>query len=250
MVRAERPVRTIDVDLACWRCEATFERALVERDAQLVPRRRAEGGPYLLYACPECGRPSRVERNRAGALLASPTPIVPFADALVAVFDADTRADLARKRDHLARRTGRRTWFFGAYAEELWAAGVRPERAAEARRPAGARPPPRSRPAPPPPEPSASAPPPPPPEPSPPPEPTPHEVLGLEPQAGREEAERAFRELAKRYHPDRFEALDEEFRALAHRKFVQLKAALDAFPPADQDSGNGPPIPRPSKQGR
>lgn len=249
MVRAERPVRTIDVDLACWRCEAAFERALVERDAQLVPRRRAEGGPFLLYACPECGRPSRVERNRAGALLASPTPIVPLADALVAVFDADTRADLARKREHLGRRLGRRTWFFGAYAEELWAAGIRPERAAEARRPAGARPPPRPRP-----EPAGSAPPPPespppPPEP-PPPEPTPHEVLGLEPEAGREEAERAFRELAKRYHPDRFEALDEEFRALAHRKFIQLKAALDAFPSGGQDSGIGPSARVRRKQGR
>ncbi len=222
-------MRTIDVDFRCWFCGARFERPRVERDAQLVPRRQEEGGPYLLYACPECARPSRVERNRAGALLAGPTPIVPFADTLVAGFDAAAREELAKKREHFERRAGRRAWFFGAYAEELWAAGVRPATAATAERPRAARPPPRERARrrepPPEPEPQAQAAEPPPP----PPEPAPHEVLGIAPTATAEEATRAFRELAKRYHPDRFEALDEEFRALAHKKFLALQAALEAF---------------------
>ncbi|MCO5172248.1 MAG: J domain-containing protein [Planctomycetes bacterium] len=39
----------------------------------------------------------------------------------------------------------------------------------------------------------------------------------------------AFRELAKRYHPDRFATLDEEFQALATRRMQQLMAARDAM---------------------
>ena len=52
-------------------------------------------------------------------------------------------------------------------------------------------------------------------------------MLGLEPGADREAVVKAFKELAKRYHPDRFEALDPEFKELAHGKFIQLMAAMD-----------------------
>jgi curved DNA-binding protein CbpA len=47
------------------------------------------------------------------------------------------------------------------------------------------------------------------------------------PGAPREEVERAFRELAKRYHPDKFAGLDPEFQALAHEKFKRIAAARD-----------------------
>ena len=214
--------RTVDIDLACWFCAHPFARDDVEANGHLVPRRRGEGGPFLLYACPACARTSRVERNRAGALLAGPRPIVPLVDPVLAAFDGELRAELEKKREHERRRGGRREWFFGPYAEELWAAGIRPTTAGTSARPAP-EPPPGPGPGP-----EAAEE-----EPRPPPaadrRPDPHEVLGLERGATREDAVRAFRELAKRYHPDRFEVLDEEFKALAHHKFLEIKAALDAF---------------------
>ena len=56
----------------------------------------------------------------------------------------------------------------------------------------------------------------------------PYEVLGLEPGATREEFFKAFREQAKKYHPDRFAQLDDDFQRLAHEKFIALKQAFDA----------------------
>jgi hypothetical protein len=227
-----------DIDFECWFCGEGFERESVEDDSLLIPRRRAEGGPYFLTTCSGCQRQSRVERNRAGVYLAGPIPIVPFADSILATFDSDLRRDLLHKKEHQKRRKGRREWFFGQYEEELLASGVRPKRATRGPR---AKPKPRKerrqrRPPP-------AAEPPPRPEPPPPPEPPPAakpvdpptawEQLGLEPGADREAIVGAFRELAKRYHPDRFEALDAEFKALAHTRFIALKAAMDELLGAD-----------------
>jgi DnaJ-domain-containing protein 1 len=245
---SERRVEAKDIDFACWSCGAPFRRSLVQRHGWLVPRRRSDGGPYVLYDCPKCDRKSRVEKNRAGALLAGPIPPVPVVDAAFAKFDRDLARDLQAKKDWLAQRKGKRTWFFDVYEQELLAAGVRPgdwEDAADADPEGGAdegegarrdrsrraEPPPpppkgeRRRRRKPRPEPEPEPPPPPPPAR----EPTPYEVLGLEEGAAAEDVTRAFRDLAKRYHPDRFDALDEEFRALAHKKFLQLKAAYDAL---------------------
>ncbi|MGE0713094.1 MAG: DnaJ domain-containing protein [Planctomycetota bacterium] len=240
--------RSIDLDMECWFCGAPISREEVERDALLVPRQRDQGGPFYLHRCPGCTRQSRVERNRAGSLLVSPPPIVPLVDSILATFDADLRAELERKREHQRRRSGRREWFFGAYADELWAEGHRPHRARTGAAPRADAPPPErrarrepergrepgpgpERAAPPQPESAPEPTPEPAPEPAAAPplarEPTPWEVLGLEEGAPEEEVQRAFRELAKRYHPDRFEALDEDFRALAEAKFVRLKAAYD-----------------------
>lgn len=229
-----------DVDFECWFCGEAFERETVEDDGLLIPRRRAEGGPYFLTTCSGCRRQSRVERNRAGVYLAGPIPIVPFADSILATFDSDLRRDLLHKKEHQKRREGRREWFFGQYEEELLAKGVRPDRATrgpraktEAKAKAKGkprkerqqrRPPPASKP-PPVPEPPPASKPPPAPEPVEP--PTAWEQLGLEPGADREAIVGAFRELAKRYHPDRFEALDPEFKELAHTRFIALKAAMD-----------------------
>ncbi|HBP20237.1 MAG TPA: hypothetical protein DEA08_20915 [Planctomycetes bacterium] len=249
--------RSIDVDMECWFCDAPIEREAVEREGHLVPRRRSEGGPYYHYRCESCLRRCRVEKNRAGALIVTPPPSVPLVDSIMATFDPDLKLELERKRDYATRRKGRREWFFGLYADELWAEGVRPsadggyarqgKTRAQARQERRRRQPqrkakpkgrprsepdpqPDARPDPPPPEPPPQAepePPPPPPPPSPAPEPTPYEILGLEPGATRGEVQQAFRTLAKRYHPDRFETLDEDFRELAQAKFIRLKSACD-----------------------
>lgn len=176
-----------------------------------------------------------MERNRAGALLAAPPPIVPVMERLIAAIDPAQWERYARKRDHAARRPGRREWFHGAWAEELLREGraIPPGGAAPPPPPRQERPRPerpRERSAPPPPPPRPEPPPPPePPAPAPPPEPSPHEVLGVAPGASRDEVERAFKELAKRYHPDKFAGLDPEFQALAHEKFKRIAAARDAL---------------------
>jgi len=82
-----------------------------------------------------------------------------------------------------------------------------------------------------------SSPPPPPPSPPPPSPPpgvdlprTPAEaraVLGVGEDATAKEVDAAFRKGSRRCHPDLVSHLDEDFQALAHGKFLRLKAAHD-----------------------
>lgn len=53
------------------------------------------------------------------------------------------------------------------------------------------------------------------------------DVLGVPSSAGQEDVKRAYRELAKKYHPDRVTHLGDEFRELAHRKFLEVQQAYD-----------------------
>lgn len=54
-----------------------------------------------------------------------------------------------------------------------------------------------------------------------------YEVLGTTPSATAEEVKSAYRDLVKKYHPDRVAHLGEEFRDLAHRKFLEVQQAYD-----------------------
>jgi len=36
-------------------------------------------------------------------------------------------------------------------------------------------------------------------------------------------------DLVKKYHPDRFAHLDDEFQTLAHRRFLEIRSAYDAL---------------------
>lgn len=53
------------------------------------------------------------------------------------------------------------------------------------------------------------------------------EVLGVPADADEQTVKRAYRELAKKYHPDRVAHLGEEFRDLAHQKFLEIQNAYD-----------------------
>ena len=53
------------------------------------------------------------------------------------------------------------------------------------------------------------------------------EVLGVPAEADEATVKRAYRELVKKYHPDRVSHLGEEFRELAHKKFLEIQDAYD-----------------------
>lgn len=55
----------------------------------------------------------------------------------------------------------------------------------------------------------------------------PWRVLGLRPGAPRDEVTAAYRELMKRYHPDRVADLGDELRRVAHEKTVEIQRAYD-----------------------
>jgi DnaJ like chaperone protein len=54
-----------------------------------------------------------------------------------------------------------------------------------------------------------------------------YKVLGVSPSDGPEKVKHAYRGLVKQYHPDRVAHLGEEFRQLAHRKFLAVQEAYD-----------------------
>jgi hypothetical protein len=63
---------------------------------------------------------------------------------------------------------------------------------------------------------------------------TPYEILGIEPTASKDEISRAYRSMAKKYHPDTVANLAPEFRELAEQRMKAINAAYD------QLNGNSP----------
>ena len=55
----------------------------------------------------------------------------------------------------------------------------------------------------------------------------PHEVLGVQPEASKEEIRSAYKKLVAQYHPDKVQHLGKEFQDLAHEKFVAIQKAYD-----------------------
>ena len=55
--------------------------------------------------------------------------------------------------------------------------------------------------------------------------PSPHEVLGVDPGASREQIRRAYQEKIRQYHPDRVATLGPELREIAERRSKEINAA-------------------------
>jgi preprotein translocase subunit Sec63 len=56
---------------------------------------------------------------------------------------------------------------------------------------------------------------------------TPYEILDIEPTASREEIAKAYRKMAKKYHPDTVADLAPEFRELAEKRMKAINAAYE-----------------------
>ena len=56
---------------------------------------------------------------------------------------------------------------------------------------------------------------------------TPHEILGLGPDASKDEIQSAYRQAIKKYHPDKVSHLGKEFSTLANEKFIEIQNAYD-----------------------
>ena len=56
-----------------------------------------------------------------------------------------------------------------------------------------------------------------------------YKILGIEPSASDEEVKRAYRDMAKKNHPDLVSSLGDEVRQAAEKKFQEINAAYEAI---------------------
>jgi DnaJ like chaperone protein len=59
----------------------------------------------------------------------------------------------------------------------------------------------------------------------------PYSILGIKRGASGEEIKSAYRQLARKYHPDKLEHLGDEFKALAEKRFKEIQQAYQEIKP-------------------
>ena len=214
-----------DLSPACWFCGESITPDEILADGFLSPRAANSGGPLRILACPGCGHVVGAERNAAGDFLLVPVEDLGLSGRIASLFDPP----------RTMLRAHAKAWFRAnaKLRREFHASPPRPREAS--------RPPPRERTS----RPSAQRDEPPGSRdresqshndsrtkkrsPAPPAIAELYGRLDLEPGADAEAVAKAFRRLSKRCHPDKVAHLDEEFQALAHRKFLALQEAYDGL---------------------
>ncbi len=57
----------------------------------------------------------------------------------------------------------------------------------------------------------------------------PYRILGVSKDASKEEIQKAYRQLANKYHPDKVSHLGEEFRTLAEKRFKEIQQSYQTI---------------------
>jgi DnaJ-domain-containing protein 1 len=206
----------IHMKTSCWFCDQDIDDALIESEGCLVPRHSRDGGPLRVFTCPNCGTENGAERNGAGASLLVPIVHLGFQGAIDGLFDRHESVLQAHARAWFLKNVEVRSAFHGTPAAP-WP---------------GTESPPRRDPEPAPTEPE-----------KPEAEPTPprpatrdfdallahYATLELSLDASEDDVQAAYRRLSQKCHPDKVAHLDEDFQALADRKFRRLKLAYEAI---------------------
>jgi len=249
--------RRDDIDnlppVPCWFCWRPIQISRILRDGILLGREEEHGGPERLVLCPSCLRENLCEETPRGRWFASPRVSVGLLELLFSKIPGTASEEILQAISWYRENEERRMLFFlrdGDHRYEgknsllkLWPwwgqkepprrkrpfrershpgmdepgrAGPgqgsrrsgKTDRAGEGR---SRRPPPRE------------------PRPERPRVITPYEVLGLPPGASPAQIRKAFHRLAVQYHPDKVHHLGEEFRNMAHVKFLELKRAYETL---------------------
>ncbi len=243
--------------IPCWFCWRPLLVTKIVQDGIILGREEEQGGPERLFICPSCLKENLCEETPKGRWFASPRISVGLLEILFSKLPGAASEEVLQAISWYRENEERRRYFFlrdgdrrymgknfllnlwpwwnqkevprrkRTWTEADWASeSINFEQADTGKRSSSSRshgPSPgtekaRSR-KPPPRETQAER-------------PriiTPYEILGLRPGANAEEIRKAFHRLAVQYHPDKVHHLGEEFRNVAHVKFLELKRAYETL---------------------